>query len=135
MSELLRLERVADIGTTCTFGRLYDVLEGKLVCVTLELPWKGNARNVSRIPSGCYTLEPYVSNRFGKCFRIPNDETEPQRTEIRLHAGNTAADTRGCILPGTEYGHTYVLHSKDALINLLRRYPKGAILHIEDPRT
>ena len=135
MTELLRLERVADVGTTCTYGRLYDVLAGELVWVTLELPWRDNQRNVSRIPSGCYELLPYTSGRFGKCFAIPDVETEPDRTAIRVHAGNTADDTRGCILPGESFGHASVLHSRDALHRLLAAYPNGAILHIEDPRT
>ena len=38
-----------------TFGVLFCA--GTWVCLTLELPWRDNARNVSCIPEGRYRLE------------------------------------------------------------------------------
>ena len=44
------------------------VLDGRVLCHSLELPWKGNLKNVSCVPAGSYTVEKYISGRFGRCF-------------------------------------------------------------------
>lgn len=73
------------------------VMDDRVLCHTLELPWKGNMRNVSCIPPGTYTVEKFVSSKFGRCFRLP---FVPNRSGILIHAGNTRDDTQGCILVG-----------------------------------
>lgn len=66
-------------------------------CHTIERPWEGNERNVSCIPEGVYTVKPHSSPKFGRCYWV---QDVPGRSEILLHAGNTAGDVTGCIAPG-----------------------------------
>lgn len=71
--------------------------------VTLELPWRDNDRNVSRIPPGEYEIAATLSPRFGRTWEIKD---VPNRSAILFHAGNTANDTQGCVLVGARYGVT-----------------------------
>lgn len=68
-------------------------------CYTLELPWRDNERNVSRIPKGEYLASQHVSSKFGDCIWIQN---VPNRSEILIHKGNFHDDTLGCILVGED---------------------------------
>lgn len=85
----------------CTLGHLEDD-EGVVICVTLELPWKGNQHEVSCIPQGAYPVIRYVSPKRG--YEVPLLEYVPDRSMIEMHIGNTVADTDGCILLGTRFG-------------------------------
>ena len=92
-------------------------LDGELICWTLELPWKDNQRNESCIPRGWYTATREISTRHGLVFRL--DEV-PDRDNILLgHAGNSVADTTGCILlgtmPGTFLGRRWLFESRRAV--------------------
>ena len=93
--------------------------------VTLEDEWLDNEIGKSCVPEGVYICEPFSSDKFGEVWRL--DPTQP-RTAILIHAGNTNDDTRGCILPGMNYGMlgvSYaVLQSKTAL-NILRKQESG----------
>jgi hypothetical protein len=71
--------------------------------VTLELPWRENKRNMSRIPPGSYEMGITISPRFGKAWEVKD---VPSRSNILFHQGNTAKDTEGCILVATKYGVT-----------------------------
>ena len=81
---------------TGTLGEL--ILNGKIICQTLERPWKDNAPEVSCIPVGEYICKRVNSPKFGETFEV----TEvPNRTHILFHSGNDAIrDSRGCILLG-----------------------------------
>lgn len=52
------------------------------------------------IPRGCYRIQLTMSNRFKRILPILLDV--PQFTGIRIHSGNTPADTEGCIIIGRE---------------------------------
>lgn len=95
MSVSLKLIRV-DKAKSCTRGVL--LLNGRYLCVTLERPWQNNATNVSCIPVGAYTCKRVQSPKFGDTFEVTGVDG---RTHILFHAGNSAADTSGCILLGT----------------------------------
>lgn len=77
--------------------------------LTLELPWRDNQRNISRIPAGDYRCDSITSNRFGPCWWVRD---VPGRSEILFHCGNLAGDreqglrtdTLGCILFGSYRG-------------------------------
>ena len=81
-------------------GRLI-VDNGQLTLDTLE-PWQ------YAIPAGCYRLRLTYSPAFQEILplldgvlgyaRLPHNGI--RRTGIRIHAGNTIADSRGCILVG-----------------------------------
>lgn len=68
------------------------------------------------IPTGRYSLTVDYSKRFRKyMFHI---ESVPGFDGIRIHAGNTAADTEGCILVGDAKGENSVLYSRASLEKL-----------------
>ena len=97
-----------------TFGVLIG--NGDPICLTLENSCRNNQRNISAIPLGHYTCKRITSPRFGETFEVCD---VPGRSNIIFHAGNTHIDTRGCILPGSEFGtvngHTGVLSSAKAM--------------------
>ena len=129
---ILALTRFAEVGDF-TFGRVTDIAD-RSICVTAERRWCDNKRNESCIPIGRYDVEPYVSSRFGHCFRFLDDQTAP-RTAIRWHSGNVPVrDSLGCILPGKTFGmlgsDLAVLHSRRALNDMLAAYDKGFTLEI-----
>jgi len=66
---------------------------------SLELPWKENQPEISCIPEGEYPCILAWSARFDRF--MPHLVNVPNRSEIEIHAGNSTADTRGCILIGT----------------------------------
>jgi len=84
-----------------TRGRFTATGNGQTITgVTMELPWKDNARKVSCIPPGTYEFEPYNSVKFGRCFILKD---VPGRDAILIHRGNFNRDTLGCILPGAGF--------------------------------
>ena len=68
--------------------------------VTLELPDKGNEKDISCIPEGEYKLTVYNSVKFGECLMVNNVHG---RDAILIHKGNFTKDTHGCILPGVAF--------------------------------
>ena len=71
------------------------------------------------IPRGEYAVVITFSNRFQR--QLPLLVGVPGFEGIRIHPGNTAADTEGCILPGLEIGKDSVLHSRDAFAAIFTR--------------
>lgn len=100
---------------------------------TLELPWKENQRNISRIPLGVYNVKKRYSKKFGNHFHVLK---VPGRTYILIHQGNFYTDIRGCILVGTALvdinndGLEDVINSKDEMKTLLDLLPDEFKLHI-----
>lgn len=106
---ILTLQRIKRWMTSTTGDLLVD---GQFVCHTLEdvvrevpgLPvaeWK--IKGKTAIPAGRYRVTLEDSPRFGPATLTINDV--PGYQWIRMHAGNTDADTEGCILLG-ELIHT-----------------------------
>ena len=93
-----------------TPGRL-TLLDGRgevvFACDTLELPWRDNARRVSCIPSGKYSL---ARRRRGGYFERYNKRhghpcvfevaRVAGRSDILIHIGNYPRNTLGCLLVG-----------------------------------
>ena len=78
-------------------GRLY-VGEELLAC-TIELPWKQNAKRISCIPEGIYTLRRRYSEKFK--WHLVLLEV-PERSGILIHPANDALkELQGCIAPVT----------------------------------
>ena len=99
---------------------LIDRTIGLLICdnviyYTLELPYKDNKKNVSRIKEGTYNAKINVSTKFGICIRL---EDKNGRKSILIHAGNTPKDTQGCILIALRYTNDMLLQSRSALSQL-----------------
>jgi len=64
------------------------------------------------IPAGSYNVIVTYSNRFKR--ELPLLENVPNFEGIRIHPGNTAADTEGCILPGRTHTDRTVGESRAA---------------------
>lgn len=92
-----------------TIGELY--VNGSFLCNTLEdvdrglykdMPLEELIRNKVKtktaIPYGTYTVANTYSPRFQKYLPLLLDV--PAYSGIRIHPGNKALDTEGCILPG-----------------------------------
>lgn len=85
-----------------TFGKLY--VNGLFQCHTLEdvdRRLENGGKKVAgetAIPRGTYKVIIDMSTRFKKLMMHVLEV--PQFSGIRLHAGNTTADTEGCILLG-----------------------------------
>lgn len=93
-----------------TIGQLY--VDGKTECFICEDEVRGPAavkiHGKTAIPAGTYGLIVDRSNRFsalaGKDVFLPLLLNVPGFAGVRIHPGNTAADTEGCLLPGLTVG-------------------------------
>lgn len=134
MKPILRLER--QIFTPyCTIGTLYE--DSKEICKTLENPWYNNVSNISCIPGGRYEVERDTKG-IHQYFAIKN---VPARTNIEIHIGNLAKDTKGCILCGSKLAifakesQLGIVQSKNTMEMLKDKYPEGFVLDITMNRT
>lgn len=112
----LFLKRIAtsDLGTFGVF-----CLGSIPVCLSCELPWKDNQNEISCIPVGSYLCEPWDSEQHPISYRLIE---VPNRKDVLIHPGNSIANSRGCILPGTSFdpigGVPGVWHSMTAMKEL-----------------
>lgn len=67
-------------------------------CKTLELGWKDNQTDISCAPEGIYDLEFEYSDKFRR--KLWELKGVPNRSEIKIHIGNSFDQIRGCILLG-----------------------------------
>lgn len=98
MEKILKIEikRIAK-KPDYTIGNLY--IEGKYFCDSLEdavRPEKIQGKTA--IPTGTYQVIMNMSYRFKKI--MPLLLAVPNYEGVRIHSGNTVADTEGCILLG-----------------------------------
>lgn len=73
------------------------------------------------IPAGRYQIVATMSTRFGVV--LPILINVPGFEGIRIHPGNAAKDTEGCLLPGIGQSTDFVTQSKlafDVLFNIMR---------------
>jgi len=70
---------------------------GKLICFTIELPWRNNQKRISCIPEGSYKVEKRFSEKFGNHLELKN---VINRSLILIHPANNALkELKGCIAP------------------------------------
>lgn len=105
-----------------TGGELY--FDGEFQCFTLE----DRVREVkvpreTAIPEGKYQVVLSFSNRFQKF--LPEILSVPNYVGIRMHPGNTAADTEGCVLVGDTRGPDLVGNSKAAFAVLMSKLDRA----------
>jgi len=101
-----------------TFGFLSKEY-GDPFCLTYELPWHDNKTNVSCIPAKRYMCILGENSNYKEVFHV---HRVPGRENVQIHIGNTAKDTQGCILVGSEFeplgGYSAVQSSKRAFNEL-----------------
>ena len=107
----------------CTIGRL--AVDGAFCCWTLEDVVRDGPKvqGQTAIPSGRYRVAITKSQRFGVMLPLVLDV--PGFEGVRIHAGNTAADTDGCILVGQSRGVRSILGSRAALGDLQGRLARA----------
>lgn len=71
------------------------------------------------IPAGEYTIYMTFSPRFKKPMPLINNV--PAFKGVRIHAGNTAQDTEGCILVGKYNKTGVVINSRDTFDKLYKQ--------------
>lgn len=111
---ILNLQRIAE-KPDYTIGRLY--INGVRFCDTLEPPVRdlqadgsGKVKGKTAIPAGEYYVQVTQSPRFRRL--LPLLLNVPHFSGVRIHAGNTVADTQGCILVGENKQVGKVLNSR-----------------------
>lgn len=88
-------------------------LDGVNECFTLEDPVRAvKIYGETAIPAGSYNVVITPSNRFKR--DLPLLEEVPNFEGVRIHAGNKAGDTDGCILVGTNKGQDVIFESRKA---------------------
>lgn len=111
-----------------TIGELF--LNKKFECYTLEDVIRNEKINgETAIPKGSYKVIIDRSIRFGR--DMPHIIDVPNFTGIRIHAGNTHKDTKGCILVGKFKGNNYIANSVLAFESLFQKM-KDAISNKEE---
>jgi hypothetical protein len=94
-----------------TVGKLY--LNGETFCDTLELPWKDNQRSISCIPSGEYKVRIRVARESASRDYVHLlIQDVPNRSYVLFHRGNSAKDSRGCVLVGQPRQQDFVSNSR-----------------------
>jgi hypothetical protein len=117
-----RLQKDADV----TIGAMS--IDGDFAAWFLEDPvrevpgqpvsqWKVYGRTA--IPAGRYKVELTMSNRFKKILPLLIDV--PGFSGVRIHAGNTTADTEGCLLVGHDRLAKSIARSQLALADIMTK--------------
>jgi hypothetical protein len=93
--------------------KLCEVIEDKVRDLNedgdLNDPGEGKVFGETAIPYGTYEIDLTMSPKFQRLLPILIDV--PHFTGIRIHRGNTAKDTHGCLLPGENKAKGQVLNS------------------------
>jgi hypothetical protein len=118
----------------CTLSTWY--VDGQYQCVGIEDVVRGQGQpkvhGQTAIPAGTYRVRNTMSTRFKRI--LPQLFDQPGKTTlfgsrpidncgVRIHSGNYATDTEGCLLPGTTVaaGGTMVTNSRVAFDSLFAK--------------
>ena len=108
--------------TESTIGDL--LIDGKFYSFTLEDMYRDKKINgVTAIPYGTYEVIINFSNRFQR--PMPLLLNVPGFDGIRIHNGNKAEHTEGCILVGFTKGKDFIGNSKSAFIQFMPKLQAG----------
>jgi len=101
-----------------TLGELF--IDNAFFCYTVEdKVRKEKIKAITAIPYGYYKVIINISNRFKK--RMPLLIDVPFFEGVRIHSGNTALDTEGCILVGMVRTENGVAMSRIAFTKLMEK--------------
>lgn len=129
-------------GTRTTIGELF--IDGKFFCYTAEdevRPDDIKVQDKTAIPIGEYKIALTMSNRFKRItpliYNRPDYSVEKGKvrfTGVRIHGGNDATNSSGCILVAHNVADTkdriYGTAEKD-LTALLQKVKEPIVLHVE----
>ena len=128
----MKLQLVRDTLTNeSTIGKLYinDVFH----CFTLEDKVRDEKiKNITAIPYGTYEVIINFSNRFKE--QMPLLLNVPNYEGVRIHEGNYAKDTEGCVLVGSTKSVNMIGNSRvqfKKLMTELRKATKNEKIFIE----
>lgn len=136
---LLEVKRIAK-RDTYTISKWY--IDGKYVCDGVEDTDRGLKQEMSvaqlqtlkmygktAIPAGTYTIKLTYSPRLAtKRYAAKYEGCLPEVCDVkaysgvRLHPGNTAEDTLGCLLPGYNKVKGKVVQSTECFYNIMDNY-------------
>lgn len=124
---ILELER--QHGTNA-FTRGTLKIDGVVYCDTLEdMERPEKIAGKTAIPTGKYRVIINQSVRFKR--KMPLLVNVPKFEGVRIHAGNTAEHTEGCILVGKWFSQGYITNSKDTFNDLFKKL-SDAFNHHQD---
>lgn len=104
------------LGKDATIGEMF--IDGEHICFTCEdavRPIK--IAGITAIPAGIYKVIMTFSNHFQKV--LPLLLNVPNYEGVRIHSGNTPADTEGCLIVGLTHIDNAVQQSRDAMAELM----------------
>ena len=108
---------------TAILGSLY--LNGSFICYTLE-----NAAKA--IPAGLYSIENSRSPKFKRELPLLHNAKVPASRGIRIHRGNTANDSQGCVLVGmgrsTEKSSVTESTNAETMVTMICRNEKNIVI-------
>lgn len=111
-----------------TEGRLY--IDGQYFCDTLEDQERSEKIDgETAIPMGHYRVIINMSNRFQKM--MPLLQGVPNYSGVRIHSGNTPADTEGCILVGVSTNKGIIGNSRVTWSKLMEKIQNESVLTID----
>lgn len=136
---IITVRRVA-LKDNYTIGKLY--IDGEYFCDTIEDKDRGlststpleqiRAKKIyakTAIPTGDYDVILSYSSKFGKI--LPEILDVPGWTGVRIHSGNTADDSLGCIIVGTNDRKGWVSASRDTMNKLMEKLQKADIIKLK----
>lgn len=113
----LTLERF-EFTDNSTIGRLF--INDKFFCYTIEDKVRDEKiKGITAIPKGTYKVVVNMSNRFKVMMPLLLDV--PNFEGVRIHSGNTSADTEGCIILGYTKSPNFVGNSKKAVTDFMAK--------------
>lgn len=97
-------------------GRRYFSIEDTVRILTefSKTTAKGKVDGKTAIPAGKYEIKDTLSPKYSRMMLTL--ENVPGFQGIRIHSGNTADDTEGCLILGFKSTANGVIESRDALV-------------------
>lgn len=121
----MKLELQREHGTEgYTGGKLF--IDGIYFCHTMEDQERDEKiPRETAIPVGTYEFMVSMSMRFKKL--MPLLLNVPNFSGVRIHSGNTANDTEGCILVGKPLKSGFVSESRTVFVELMKKINQARI--------
>ena len=116
-----------------TMGLLF--IDGVYFCDTIEDKYRGQnlkntkVANETCIPYGVYTVKITYSPKYKK--NMPQILDVPYFTGVRIHSGNSAKDSSGCVIVGIKSQNGEVAQSRKTCNALMSRLETSNVIKID----